>query len=135
MRHFRRITVVLGIIVVLLLLLLAFVTGTSESRGRKIAADLLALHGQWDTNDNIPALFLSLTNLPFQDGAAGLEKAWVFRRYSVLGIQWEEYYFIQRPMPVTNSSEWTLYHAWYWNRPSGGQKELAMRKLLNFTTK
>jgi hypothetical protein len=134
MRHFRRLGVVLGIIVALLVLLLAFGAGTSESRYRKIAADLIALHRQWETNDNIPALFQSLTNLPFQDGAAGSEKAWVYRRYSVLGVRWEEYYFIQRPMPVTNTSKWTLYHAWYWNRPTGGQKELAMHELLTITT-
>jgi hypothetical protein len=135
MRHLKPLAVMLGIILILLALLVGFFGDPSQARCRQIAADLIELHRQWHTNDNTPALFQSLTNLPFQDGAAGAGKAWVYHRYSILGIKWQEYFFIQQPLPVTTASEWTLYHAYYWNRPSGGQKELAMRKLLTTTAK
>jgi len=131
----KRIVVLSGIIVLLLVLGLAFFSDPAESRWRKIAADLTELHRQWPTNDNTTALFQSLTNLPFQDGAAGDDKAWVSHKFSVLGLRWEEYYFIQTPRPVTETSEWTLYHAWYWHHPRGGQRELAMHKLMTWRTR
>ena len=127
----KGIAVVLGIILLLLVIVLGCIfSDPSASESRKIAADLTELHRQWPTNDNAQALFQSLTNLPFQSGAAGDDKAWVSRRFSVLGLRWEEYYFIQTPRPVTDTSEWTLYHTWAWERPSRGQ--MPMHKLLTW---
>jgi hypothetical protein len=134
--HFRRIAIALGLGVGLLVLWLAFGSGTAESRNRKMAAELVALHRAWETNGNIPALFESLTNLPFHDhGGVLVAKGCVSRRYAVLGTKWEKYYFIIQSPAVTNASEWTLYRAWYWYRPGGGQKELATRKLVAIRTK
>ena len=107
MRHVRRIAIGLGIIVGLVVLSLAVGPGTSESKNRKIAAGLVELHRQWETNADIPSLFQSLTNLPFQSGAVGVGKGWVHRRHEVLGIKWEECYFIYQPSPATNASEET----------------------------
>jgi hypothetical protein len=128
--YVRRLVVVLGVIVVLLTLMITLGTG-KRSENRKIAADLVELHRCWDTNDNLPSLFQSLTNLPFREGAASEGKAYVYHRYGLFGMHWDEYYFIQQPLPVTNAAEWTLYHAWYWN----GHRELAMHKLLTINAK
>ena len=130
----QRGSIALGIIAGLVVLALAFGKGTSDSRNREIAAGLVELHHQWETNKNIPSFFQSLTNLPFHDGAVGVGKGWVDRRHGILGLKGEERYFIYQPSPVTNSSEWTLYHAWFWYRPGGGRSTLAMRKLLTITT-
>jgi len=128
---FKRIAVILGIVLVLLVILLgSFFSDPSASKSRKIATDLTELHRQWQTTDNVQALFQSLTNLPFQSGAAGDDKAWVSHRFSFLGLRWEEYYFIQTPRPVTDTSEWTLYHTWAWETPSRGQ--MPMNKLLTW---
>ena len=127
----KGIAVVLGTLLLLLVVVLGcFFSDPSASKSRKIAADLTELHRQWQTTDNMQTLFQSLTNLPFQSGAAGDDKAWVSRRFSVLGLRWEEYYFIQTPRPVTDASEWTLYHTWAWQRPSCGQ--MPMHKLLTW---
>lgn len=114
----------------LLLTLMVTLGRGSRSRNLKIAADLLELQRRWDTSDNVPSLFQSLTNLPFRQGAAGPEKAWVYHRYGLLGMCCDEYYFIYRPPPCT-SEEWTFYHAWYWN----GHRELVLRKLLTISGK
>jgi hypothetical protein len=132
----KVIAVVLGIVLVLLIIVLGcFFSDPSASKSRKIAADLIELHRQWETNDNTTALFQSLTNLPFQDGAAGAEKAWVSHKFSVLGLRWEEYYYIHTPMPVTSTSEWSFYHEWGWYHPNGGMRRLAMHKLMTWTNR
>jgi hypothetical protein len=130
MCHVRRIAIASGIIVSLLVLSLALAPGTSESENRQIAAGLLHLHCQWETNADIPSLFESLTNLPFHGGAVGVGKGSVHRRHDVLGIKWEECYFVYQPQPVTDASEWTLYRAWYWYPPKLGKKALATHKLV-----
>src|SRR5262245_13068212 len=133
MRRIRRIAIVSGIIVGLFALSLAFVTFTSEPSNRKIAAELVELHRQWETNSDIPALYGSLTDLPFHDGAVGIGRGSVNRRYSVLGVKWEQCYFVTQSQPVDNPSKWTLYHSWYWYRPGGGRTTLATRELQTIT--
>jgi len=133
MRHFKQIAIVFGIVLVLLAILLSFQSSPSEPQSRKIAADLIELNHQWDTT-NVPAFFHSLTNLPFHTGPFVISKTSVSRRHNVLGIKWEETYFIHQPQPVTNAFEWTLYHAWYWYPPHGIQKQLGMRKLVTVRT-
>jgi hypothetical protein len=134
MRHLKQIAIVLGIVLILLAVLLSFQTGTPESKSRKIAADLLELHRQWHITNDVPALFRSLTNLPFHDGSFMIGESSVARRHNVLGIKWDESYFIFQPQPVTNTSEWTLYHAWYWYPPYGIRKQFVTRKLVTVTT-
>ena len=139
MRHVKRIAIAFGILVGLVLLSLASHTGHSTPRDRMIALDLLKLQQQWETNHNIPSLIQSLTNLPFHDGgvfAGGvlIGRGSVSRRSAAFGIKREECYFIYQPPQFTNTSEWTLYHAWYWYPPGGGKKEMEMHKLLTFTT-
>jgi hypothetical protein len=129
-RHDKRLVVLVGVMGLLLTLMVTLGRG-SRSRDLKIAADLLELQRRWDTSDNVPSLFQSLTNLPFRQGAAGPEKAWVNHRYGLLGMHFDEYYFIQRPLPATDASDWTFYHAWYWV----GHRELVMRKLLTTSGK
>jgi hypothetical protein len=136
MRRVRRIAIALGVIVALLVLLLVFGIGTSQSRYRKIATELVELDRQWETNvTNVPSLYESLTNLPFHHhGEVLVGKGCVSRRYTVLGMGWEQYYFIYQPVPVTNASEWALYHAWYWYQPGGGKRQLTTHKLVTITT-
>ena len=122
------------IIAALFVLWFAFFADTSEARNRNIAAGLVELHRQWDTTNNIPALYESLTNLPFHDGGVVVAKGSVSRRYNVLGVKWEKSYFIYQPKALDNASEWTLYRAWYWYAPGGGKKELVLRKLQTVTT-
>ena len=129
MSHVKRLVVVLGVGVIVLSLVITLGRGDT-SKNRRIAADLVELQRRWDTSDDVPSLFQSLTNLPFREGAATDEKAYVYHRYGLLDIHWEEYYFIQRPRPVTKGSEWTLSHSWY-----SGHRTLAMHKLLTISTK
>lgn len=135
MSHLKQIAIVLGIVLVLLAVLLSFHTGIPEPKSRKIAADLIELHRRWHLTNNVPALFGSLTNLPFRGGAFVISETTVSRRHNVLGIKWEESYFIYQPRPATNASGWTLYHAWYWYPPGWGKKQLATRKLVTVATK
>jgi hypothetical protein len=130
MGHTRRLVILFGALAVLFALVVAL-SRRGTSKQRRIAADLLELQRRWETTDNVPALFQSLTNLPFREGAATDEKSYVYHRYGLLGFHCDEYYFIQRPRPITNASEWTFYHAWYWN----GHRQLAMRKLLTIGAK
>jgi hypothetical protein len=130
MGRIRRLVIVFGVLAVLLALAIAL-GSSGSSKQRRIAADLLQLQRRWETTDDVPALFRSLTNLPFRKGAATDEKSYVYHQYGFLGIHCDEYYFIQRPRPVTNAPEWTFYHAWYWN----GHRQLAMHKLLTISDK
>lgn len=130
MGRIRQRVIVFGVLSVLLVLVIALGTG-STSKQRRIAADLLQLQRRWETTDDVPALFRRLTNLPFREGAATDEKSYVYHRYGFFGLRCDEYYFIQRPRPVTNASEWTFYHAWYWD----GHRQLAMHKLLTISDK
>jgi hypothetical protein len=130
MGRIRRLVIVFGVLAVLLTLVIFRGSG-GTSKQHRIAADLLELQRRWEASDDVQSLFRSLTNLSFRQGAAGPEKAYVYHRYSLLGMNCDDYYFIYRPRPVTNASEWTLYHAWYWN----GHRELAMHKLLTISDK
>src|ERR1017187_7884366 len=112
-RHDKRLVVLVGVMGLLLTLMVTLGRG-SRSRDLKTAADLLELQRRWDTSDNVPSLFQSLTNLPFRQGAAGPEKAWVNHRYGLLGMDFEGDFFIQRPLPATDASDWTFYPAWDW---------------------
>ena len=129
MRHVRRLAILFGVLAILLGLVMTLGSGATPKQ-HKIAADLLELQHRWDTADDVTSLFLSLTNLPFRQGAAGADKAYVHARHQFLGWYCDEYYFISRPPPWTND-EWTFYHGWYWN----GHRQLAMHKLLTISDK
>jgi hypothetical protein len=164
-RYVKRFMVVLGAMVLLLALVVSLGVG-SRSRNLKIAADLLELHRRIPTRHtdqlfSIDEFFRGLTNLPFKQdlpfkqGYAGPQNAWVNQTYGLLGMHFRECYFIYCPLPdgsaqnphsgftsndnyflwhpllVTNACEWTLYHAWYWN----GDRELAKFKLLTISGK
>ena len=130
MRSGRRILFGAALVAGLVGVAIALAGRTPEAKARKIAAELLELHRQWETHPNVPALFESLTNLPFHDGAAAIGRGSVERRYNVLGLKWSEFYYICQPAAATNASEWTLYRAWYWYPPFSRRRELARRKVV-----
>jgi len=134
MRDFKPIAITLGILVALVACSLVFRTDTPDPKNEKIAEELLELHRQWDTTNNIPSLYYSLTNLPFHKGGVYIEDGNVSRRYNVLGFRYEQDYFIYQPKFATNSSEWTLYHVWYWYPHGWAKKTLAIRKLTTITS-
>ena len=134
MRHFKPIAIASGIFVALIAFSLVFRPHSPNPNNRKIAEELLELHRQWDTTNNIPSLYRSLTNLPFQKGGVLIADGCVSRRYNFLGIKLEQYYFVDPSAPTTNAAEWSLYHAWYWYPPPRGKKELATRKLMTITS-
>ena len=134
MSRLKRIGIGLGVVLALVALWLVLSTGRSEARDRKIALGLLELDRQWESNSNIPGLFESLTNLPFHDrGGVLVAKGCVSRRYALLGVKWEEFYFIRQPLTISGTPQWSLYHAWYWYPPGGGKKEVSTRRLLTLT--
>lgn len=102
--------IMVGLVVCVVWLVLVPLGSGDTPKNRKIAAELLEYHRRWQTD---PLLLQHLTNLPspqlIESGLTGTRSISIHRNYTHL----YEYYWIENS--TTNLSEWTLYHAWYWD--------------------